>query len=183
MTSLQAYTALIAAVGVERLGELALSRRNAARAFAQGAVEVGQRHYRVMTALHSLFLLGCVVEPWALDRAAPGALSWLCVALALGSQGLRYWAIATLGPRWNTRVIVLPGAPPVTGGPYRLMKHPNYLAVIVELAALPMIHGAWVTALVFSIANALLLAVRIRSEEAALGAAWSSAFAGRRRFL
>lgn len=183
MTSLTLYTIGIAAVGVERLGELALSQRNAARAFARGAVEVGQAHYRVMTVLHTLFLVSCVVEPRFLDRPPPGALSWLFVVLALASQALRYWAIATLGERWNTRVIVLPGAPPVTGGPYRLMKHPNYLAVIVELAVLPMIHGAWMTALVFSIANGLLLAVRIRSEEAALGQTWAAAFADRRRFL
>lgn len=183
VTSLEAYTLGIAAVGVERLGELWLSRRNAARAFARGAVEVGQGHYRVMTALHTLFLLSCVAEPWALGRPWPGALGWLFVALAAGSQGLRYWAISALGDRWNTRVIVTPGLPPVTAGPYRFMKHPNYLAVIVELAALPMIHGAWLTALAFSLANAALLAVRIRSEEAALGELWAEAFADRRRFL
>jgi methyltransferase len=183
VTSLHVYTALIAAVAAERVVELVISRRNAALAFSQGAIEVGQAHYRVMAAMHVLFLVSCVAEPWALDRAPPGALAWLFVALALASQGLRYWAIKTLGPRWNTRVIVLPGALPVIDGPYRLMKHPNYLAVIVELAALPMIHGAWMTAVAFSIANALVLAVRIRSEEEALGADWSAAFASLRRFF
>jgi methyltransferase len=183
VTSLLFYTALIAAVGLERLGELVLSRRNAARAFARGAVEVGTRHYRVMTVLHTLFLGCALAEPWVLGRAAPGASSWLFLVLVVLAQSLRYWAIATLGDRWNTRIIVLPGAEPVTNGPYRYVKHPNYLAVMVELAALPLVHGAWLTALVFSLANALLLVVRIRSEEAALGPRWARAFAGRPRFF
>lgn len=183
MNTLHLYTVGILLVGVERLGELWLSKRNAARAFACGAVEVGQRHYRVMTVLHSLFLVSCLAEPWLLRRPAPGAFAWLFIALAAASQALRYWAIATLGDRWNTRVIVLPDVPPVTGGPYRWMKHPNYLAVIVELAALPMIHGAWLTSIAFSIANATLLTVRIRSEEEALGEVWATTFADRRRFL
>jgi len=90
------------------------------------------------------------------------------VALVLAAQGLRWWCITTLGPRWNTRVVVLPGAPLVRGGPYRRMRHPNYLAVVVEGVALPMVHSAWLTALVFTTANALLLRTRIRCEEAAL---------------
>jgi methyltransferase len=94
-----------------------------------------------------------------------------------------WWAIATLGTRWCTRIIVLPGAPPVTGGPYRWLRHPNYLAVVVELAALPLAFGSWRTALAFSSANAALLAVRIRAEERALGAAWGEAFRGRRRLV
>ncbi|MBF5041801.1 hypothetical protein FGE12_05320 [Aggregicoccus sp. 17bor-14] len=170
-------------LALERGVELVLSRRNAQRAFARGGVETGQRHYRVMVVLHSLFLAACVLEVALLERPFPGLLGWAALALALGSQGLRYWAIATLGERWNSRIIVVPGLPPVTGGPYRFLRHPNYVAVVLELACVPLIHGAWVTALVFSAANAWLLRVRIRAEEAALGSSWAHAFEGRPRFL
>ena len=105
------------------------------------------------------------------------------VAGAARAQGLRYWAIASLGDRWNTRIIVLPDAAPVTRGPYRFVRHPNYLAVVVEIACLPLIHGAWFTALAFSLGNAALLYVRVRSEEAALGARYATAFAHRPRFV
>lgn len=178
-----AYTALIALVGVERLGELALSLRNAARAFARGAVEVGRGHYRVMTIFHTAFLVACVAEAWARPRPVPFALMAGALTGAALAQALRYWAIATLGDRWNTRVIVLPHAAPVVGGPYRFVRHPNYLAVVVEMACLPLIQGAWMTAIAFSLGNAALLLVRIRAEEAALGPRWSAAFAGRGRFV
>lgn len=167
----------------ERGVELWLSKRNAARAFARGGVEAGQRHYTVMVAFHSLFLVACVVEVLGLRRPFPGALGWGALGVAVGAQALRYWAIATLGERWNSRIIVVPGLPPVTGGPYRFLKHPNYVAVVAELLAVPLIHGAWVTAAVFTAGNAVLLFVRIRAEEAALGAAWAEAFAHRPRFI
>lgn len=183
VTSLALYTALIALVAMERLVELYLSRRNAARAFARGAREYGRGHYRVMTVLHTLFLVSCVAEPWLFDRPFPGALGWAALTGSLLAQALRYWAIRTLGDRWNTRVIVFPNAPPVTGGPYRFVRHPNYLAVIVEIALLPLVHGAWVTALVFSLGNAALLWVRIRAEEAALGARYAAVFHHHRRFI
>jgi methyltransferase len=183
VTSLALYTALIALVGLERLVELYLSKRNAARAFARGAAEYGLGHYRVMAVFHTLFLVSCVAEPWLCGRAFPGALAWAALTGSLLAQALRYWAIATLGDRWNTRVIVLPNAPPVTGGPYRFVRHPNYLAVIVEIALLPLVHGAWVTALAFSLGNAALLWVRIRAEEAALGARYAAVFHQRRRFI
>jgi methyltransferase len=183
MVSASLYLGFLALLGAERLVELALSARNARRAFAQGAIEVGQGHFGVMKALHTLFLFACAGEVLLLHRGFPGALGWTALALALGAQALRYWAIATLGERWNTRVIVLPGAAPVTGGPYRYLRHPNYLAVIVELAAVPLIHGGWLTALVFSAANAALLTVRIRAEERALGEAYARAFGGAPRLI
>jgi len=169
----------LAALVVERLFELWLSRRNARAALARGGVEVGQRHYRVMTAFHTLFLVACAVEARPFDPALffgflPGALL---------AQGLRYWAIRTLGERWNTRVIVVPGDAPVTQGPYRWLKHPNYLAVVIELFCVPMMMGAYVTALVFSIGNAALLVVRIRAEERALGDSWAKAFSGKARLI
>ncbi len=183
MVTLWLYTALVAALGAERLFELWLSQRNAARAFARGAVESGAGHFGVMAALHTLFLFAAAAEPWLMGRPFPGALGWAALAVAVAAQALRYWAIATLGDRWNTRVIVEPGAEPVTSGPYRFLKHPNYVAVVLELLCVPMIHGAWLTALGFSLANAALLAVRIRAEEAALGPAWERAFAGKARFV
>jgi methyltransferase len=178
-----AYLGLLALLGVERLVELRLSKRNAQLAFARGGREVGQAHYRVMTALHTAFLVCAVLEPWLLHRSPPGLLSWVALTVAVVAQALRYWAIGTLGERWNTRVIVVPDAPPVTGGPYRFMRHPNYLAVVLELAAVPLIAGAWLTALSFSLANAALLFWRIRVEEAALGPQWQAAFADHARFL
>lgn len=177
------YLGLLGVLAAERLGELALSRRNAAWALGQGGVEVGQAHYRVMTALHTAFLLACALEPVAFHRQFPGALGWACLGVAAAAQGLRYWAIGTLGRRWNTRVIVLPQAEPVTGGPYRWLRHPNYLAVVLELAAVPLIFGGALTAVAFSLANAALLFVRIRVEEQALGPRWQQAFQGRARFL
>ncbi len=183
VTSLALYAGLVALVGCERLVELALSRRNAARAFAEGAVEAGRGHYPVMAVFHGALLAACVGEAWGLARPFPGALGWAALAGVALAQALRYWAIATLGDRWNTRVIVRPGAEPVTAGPYRFVRHPNYLAVVVEVACLPLVHGAWVTALAFSLGNAAILAVRIRAEEAALGARYDAAFAGRARFI
>lgn len=170
VSSLWLYTALIALVGVERLVELRLSVRNAKWAFERGAVEYGQGHYPFMTVFHTAFLVACVVEPWALERPFVSPWGFVALAFAVGAQLLRYWAITTLGTRWNTRVIVLPkGEQLVSGGPYQFVRHPNYVAVCVELLALPLIHGAWVTAVVFTIGNALLLRVRIKVEETALG--------------
>lgn len=177
------FLGFMALLVAERLVELGLSKRNAARAFARGGMETGQRHYRVMVAFHTLFLVACVAEVFGLRRPFLGAGSWVALFAALGAQALRYWAIATLGERWNSRIIVVPGLPPVTGGPYRYLKHPNYVAVVMELLAVPLIHGAWVTALVFTVGNAALLFVRIRAEEAALGASWAQAFAHRPRFV
>ena len=180
---LWAYTGFVALIALERLYELRLSQRNAAKAFARGALEVGIRHYRVMTIFHTAFLVSCVAEPWLLQRAFPGLPGLVALAFALLAQSLRYWAITTLGDRWNTRVIVMPGTAPVTDGPYRFIKHPNYVAVVLELVAVPLVFGNWITAAVFSIGNAALLAVRIRAEEQALGARWQQAFAGKGRFV
>ncbi len=183
VTTVQLYLGLLAAVALERGVELVLSARNARLARARGGVESGQGHYPVMAAFHGLFLLCCALEVVLLRRPFPGAAGWMALAVVLAAQGLRYWAIATLGWRWNTRIVVVPDAAPVTGGPYRWVRHPNYVAVIAELIALPLVHGAWLTALVFSLGNAWLLRVRIRAEEQALGEPWRHAFAGRPRFV
>ncbi|KIQ63838.1 membrane protein [Kitasatospora griseola] len=163
-----AYTVLIALVAVERLAELLIARRNAAWSLARGGVEYGRGHYPPMVALHTGLLVGCLLEVrWAERPFLPG-LGWPMLVLALAAQGLRWWCIGVLGPRWNTRVIVVPGLPLVAGGPYRWLRHPNYLAVAVEGFALPLVHTAWVTALGFTVLNSLLLATRLRCEEAAL---------------
>ncbi|MGW7448421.1 isoprenylcysteine carboxyl methyltransferase family protein [Kitasatospora sp. NPDC054795] len=162
------YTLLILLVAAERLAELAVARRNAAWSRARGGVEYGRGHYPVMVLLHAGLLAGCLAEVRFADRPFPPALGWPMLALALGAQAVRWWCIGTLGPRWNTRVIVVPGLPLVTTGPYRLLSHPNYLAVVAEGAALPLVHGAWLTAAVFTLLNLPLLATRLRCENAAL---------------
>jgi methyltransferase len=182
-TSVQLYLAFLLLVGVERLLELWLSRRNAALAFQRGAVEFGQGHFRAMSLMHTLFLFSCGAEVVALHRPFPGAFGYLALAGALSAQLLRYWAISTLGERWNVRVIVLPGAPPVTSGPYRFVRHPNYVAVVLEILCIPLIHGAWITAFVFTVLNVAMLFVRIRAEERALGSPYAAAFEHRPRFV
>jgi methyltransferase len=168
MTGLTAFTVLVALVALERLAELVVSTRNAAWSFEHGGRETGRGHYPVMVALHSGLLVAMLVEAWVRRPDVPPALAWTMLALVVASQALRWWCIATLGRRWNTRVIIVPGLAPVTSGPYRFLPHPNYVAVVVEGIALPMVHLAWITALVFTVANAALLAVRIRVENAAL---------------
>jgi methyltransferase len=168
VTSLVAFTVLVVLVGLERLAELVVSKRNAAWSMARGGVESGFAHYPVMVVLHTGLLVGALVEAWVRRPDVPGALAWSMLVVVLLTQALRWWCITTLGPRWNTRVIVVPGLAPVTGGPYRLMPHPNYVAVVVEGIALPLVHAAWITAVVFTVLNAVLLTVRIRVENAAL---------------
>jgi methyltransferase len=183
VSSTAAYLALLGAVAVERLYELRLSRRNARWALGRGGVEVGHRHFRVMAAVHTVFLVACALEVLLLGRAFPGALGHVALGGVVAAQALRYWAVRSLGPRWNVRVIVLPGEPPVVRGPYRFLRHPNYVAVALELLCLPMVHGAVLTAFVFSVLNAALLTVRIRAEEEALGAPYAQRFAGVPRFV
>ena len=162
------YTLLIVGVAIQRLAELRLSRRHMAALLARGGVEVAPGHYPAMVLLHTTFLLACPLEVWFLHRPfRPGLAAAMALVLA-AAQGLRYWAIHTLGERWTTRIVCLPGSPRIAAGPYRFLRHPNYVAVGLELAALPLLHGAWLTAVVYSAANLLLLAVRIRAEEAGL---------------
>jgi methyltransferase len=168
-TSQVLFTALVAAVGLERLAEMVVSKRHAAWAFARGGVESGRGHFPVMVALHTALLVGAVVEVVVADRPFAPLVGWPMLVLVLAAQGLRWWCITTLGQQWNTRVIVVPGAALVAAGPYRLLRHPNYVAVVVEGLALPLVHTAWVTAVAFSALNLLLLTVRIRVEEQALG--------------
>ena len=165
------YAALILVTGAERIVEMIISKRNAAWSFARGGVESNRRQMPWMVTLHTLFLLACLAEVFALDRPFIPWLGWPMLAIALATQGLRYWCIYTLGRQWNTRVIVVPGLPRVTGGPYRWIPHPNYLIVIVEGFALPLVYTAWITAIAFTVLNAILLfGFRIPAERRALGA-------------
>ena len=162
------YLALLIAVALERLFEMRLSDRNAKLAFAQGGLEFGQRHFIFMKGLHTALLLGAALEVLLLHRPFIPELGFPMLGLALAAQSLRYWAVSSLGTRWNVRVIVIPGAPAIRRGPYQYMRHPNYVAVVLEGIALPLIHSAWITACVFSVLNAGLLWIRISCEERSL---------------
>ncbi|MFK4086237.1 isoprenylcysteine carboxyl methyltransferase family protein [Kribbella sp. NPDC020789] len=163
------YVVLVLLVALERVAELVVSLRNARWSFEQGGVESGKGHYPFMVVLHTGLLFGCLAESF--HRPFIPALGWPMLVLVILSQGLRWWCISVLGRQWNTRVIVVPGLHLVARGPYKFLKHPNYVAVVIEGFALPLVHTGWITAVVFTVLNIPLLAVRIRSEEAALNTA------------
>jgi methyltransferase len=158
----------VALIAIQRLLELRLSRRHELALRAKGAYERGAGHYPLVVVLHAAWFLATLVEGWL--RGAELSPLWpLWVALFLGGQALRYWAIVSLGERWTTRVVILSGAPLITSGPYKVLPHPNYLAVVLEIFAAPLMFGAWITAGVLTLLNAGVLLVRIRAEERALG--------------
>jgi methyltransferase len=163
-TSAALGTAVLVFVTLQRLGELFYARRNEARLRARGAREFAPEHYPLMVAVHAAWLLGL----WLLAAGAAANLAWL-LAFA-GLQALRVWVLVTLRERWTTRILVLPGAPLVRSGPYRFMSHPNYAIVFGELFVLPMAFGLYAYALLFSLLNAGVLAIRIRAEQRALTA-------------
>jgi methyltransferase len=163
---MELYVALIVAVVAERVAELVVSRRNLAWARRHSGREYGFGHYPFVVALHAGFLVGCLYE--AAHRPFIPVLGWSMLVVVVLAQALRWWCITVLGPRWNTRIIVVPGLPLVHGGPYRWFRHPNYVAVVAEGLALPLVHTAWVTAVTFTVVNAGWLWVRIRCENAAL---------------
>ncbi|MCW2942243.1 MAG: hypothetical protein JWN00_5228 [Actinomycetia bacterium] len=164
------FVVLVLLVGMERLAELVVARSNTRWSLARGGTVAGTGHYPAMVALHTGLLAGCLLEVGLLGRPFIPALGWPMLALVVAAQGLRWWCISSLGRQWNTQVIVVPGLPMVTHGPYRLrfLRHPNYVAVAVEGAALPLVHTAWLTAVAFTVLNAALMVVRIRCENAAL---------------
>lgn len=179
------YLLLLVLLSLERVVELIISNRNAQWSFARGGVEYGQMHFRWMRLLHIGFLLGCAGEVLLFARPFVPVLGFSMLAVALAAQALRYWAIATLGHYWNVRIIVLPDTPAIGRGPYQYIRHPNYLAVIAEGIAIPLIHSAWITAAIFTVLNAWLLTVRIRCEEQALveNCDYAAQLAGRRWFF
>ena len=157
---------ILGLVTLQRLGELLLARRNTGRLLAQGAHEVAADHYPLIVALHGAWLAG--LWYFAFYEAA-GSVSWTWLGVFVILQALRVWVIATLGPRWTTRIIVLPGAPLVASGPYRFVSHPNYCVVAAEILVLPLVFDLLWYGIVFSILNAVVLWIRIRAEAAALG--------------
>lgn len=168
MTPLAWYYLLLGAVVIERFVELALSQKHAAIMFSRGAIERGLEHYPFMVALHTAFILGCALEPLLFDRSFLPQLGYPMLALVFLAQAIRWWAILTLGVFWNTRVIVLPGQFRIRRGPYRWLRHPNYVAVVLEGVALPLVFSGLVTAITFSLLNAVVLYLRVRTEEGAL---------------
>jgi|SRR5436305_1391568 len=179
------YTLLVALVAAGRLVELRIAARHRTQLLARGGIEVAPEHYRWIVLLHTAFLIACPLEVWLLGRPFVPPLAAAMLLLLLLATALRWWVIRTLGERWTTRIVCLPGEPPVAAGPYRFLRHPNYLAVCLEIAALPLVHTAWLSAVVFSLLNALVLRVRIRAEERALAAVsnYAEVFAGRPRLM
>jgi methyltransferase len=159
-----AAVVILALVTLQRLAELVIARRNTRKLLARGAVEHSSGHYPLIVAVHALWLASL----WWLAPGQP--IVWPLIALFLLLQLLRIWVLATLGERWTTRIIVLPGKALVRRGPYRFLSHPNYLVVVVEIAVLPLAFALWEIALLFSLLNAAALAIRIRAEERALKA-------------
>jgi len=154
---------ILALVTLQRLGELWLANRNTRRLLSQGAREHAPGHYPLIVAVHALWL--ATLWWFGLDR--PLDIFWLAMFVIV--EIARIWVLASLGPRWTTRIIVLPEAPLVRRGPYRFVNHPNYLVVVAEIVVLPLVFGLWPVALLFSALNAAALAIRIRAENAALG--------------
>jgi methyltransferase len=165
------YWVLLCAIACERVAELVVSARHAKNLLARGGVEHGLGHFSVMIALHIALIAGCVLEPLLGHRTFIPALGWAALSVTVAANALRWWCIITLGERWTARVIILPRVPLVRSGPYRWFGHPNYAAVIIEGFALPLTGSAWITASAFTVANAVLLTVRIRCENRALAEA------------
>lgn len=156
---------LVGLLSLQRLLELRVARRNERWARENGAVEYGREHYPLFFVLHPTWLLFTLLE----GRASTGKVSWPALAVLTLAQPLRYWVIRTLGRYWNTRILIVPGGQRVTGGPFRYLKHPNYVVVALEIVSAPSAVGAWRTALVYIVLNAaLLLLIRIPDEERAL---------------
>jgi methyltransferase len=164
------FYALLAVIAVERVTELVVSQRHATRSLRDGGIESGREHFPDMVALHAALLAGCIAEPLLAHRSFIPALGFPMLAVVIAANALRWWCIATLGESWTARVIVVPRRPLVRAGPYRWFAHPNYAAVIIEGAALPLVGSAWITSASFTLLNAILLTVRIRCEVRALRA-------------
>jgi methyltransferase len=165
-----AYVILVLAVALQRMLEVRVSRANEATLKAHGGVEHAKEQMPWMVGVHTAWLLSSLLEPLLLDRRPRPALLFVALIVFCVGQGLRLLAMHALGRRWTVKVITLPRAPSVDHGVFRYLRHPNYLGVILEIAALPLIHAAYLSAIVFTVANALLLRLRIRAEEQALRA-------------
>ena len=155
---------ILSLVTLQRLGELVVSRYNTGRLLAGGGIEIAPGHYPLVVAIHAAWLIALWI--WGRDQD----VSLIALSIFILLQGLRFWVLATLGPRWTTRIVVLPGARTVTAGPYRYLSHPNYAIVAAEIAVLPLALHMPLLALIFTVLNALVLIIRIRAESRALAA-------------
>jgi len=185
MVTRDIFLGIVASIVMQRLFEVQLSRHNEADLRARGAVEHAPGQMPWMLLLHAAWLISMVVEVLVMDRQFNWSLAAVALPCFAAGQALRFSAIWALGPRWTVRILTLPNTPPVTRGVFRYLRHPNYLGVSLELAALPLVHSAWITAVVFTAANMLLLRVRIRAEEQGLSASndYEVHFRGRPRWL
>jgi methyltransferase len=185
MVSRYIFTGLVALLAVQRIAEMRLSNKNEALITARGGQEHFPEHFRFMRLLHLAWFASMLSEVYLLKRPFLPALSATGAVVMAAGQGLRYAAIRLLGWRWSVRIFTIPGEPPINEGVYRYIRHPNYLGVILEIAAMPLIHSAYFTALVFSLANGILLTVRIKKEEEALDRAssYEETFSKQPRFV
>jgi methyltransferase len=185
-TSVIAFAGLCAAVGLIRLIEMTISSRHQRALAARGAVRRRERLFPAMVALHTAIIVGAPVEVVTLHRPWRPGLGWSALVVVLAAQALRWWVIRTLGAQWNVQIVAsTPSHGVVTSGPYRWIRHPNYVAVFVELAALPLVHGAWLTASLGALAHAAILTGRIRAEEQVLmsDGAYRAAMSDKPRFV
>jgi methyltransferase len=167
MADLAVFIILYLFILIQRLTELWIAKKNEQWMKGKGAIEFGTKHYQVIVFMHVLFLVSFLAEKIIFNRSLSGL--WLALIIVfVGTQFLRIWAISTLGKFWNTKIIVLPNADVIRTGPYRFIKHPNYLVVSIEMLIIPLLFNAYITACIFSLFNAMMLAVRIRAEEQAL---------------
>jgi methyltransferase len=172
MVSRRFFFVFLGLLAVQRLVELRRSRQNEHRILQAGGIEFGRRQYPWMVAIHTGWFLSMILEVLRFNRPFnPFAAGFSLVGFWIG-QALRYSAIRSLVTRWTVRVMVLPGSPPVTNGPYRVIRHPNYLGVLLEVLSVPLVHGAYLTAILFSLINLIWMKNRIRTEEAALDEAY-----------
>jgi methyltransferase len=183
--TLPAFTALVLTVGAGRLVEMSISQQRRRTLRDRGAAAVAERHFGAMVLLHTAILASALAEAWLTARPLQPLVALPSLVVLIAANALRWWVIATLGPHWNVRIMSSLSLGVVTDGPYRWVRHPNYVAVFVELCALPLVHGAYVTALVGAVAHVWVLAQRIRAEEAVLLAdpVYREKMGGKPRFL
>jgi methyltransferase len=179
------FALLVALIAGERLTEMRISARNTRRLLKQGGVEACRSQLLPMIVLHATFLAAAPVEVWLLGRPFVPAVGWTALAVMVVAQGVRFWTLGVMGERWTVRVVAVPGERAITSGPFRFVRHPNYAVVAAEIVALPLVHTAWMTAVIFSVLNGGLLAARIRCEERHLASFsdYQSRMGRRGRFL
>ena len=161
------FWTFIIILALQRISELLIARRNEKKVLGEGAVEYDPLGYKVIVAMHVAFFLSFIAEYYILRRSL-NTLWPLLLLVLLTAEALRYWAISSLGKYWNTKIVVIPGTSLVSKGPYKYIRHPNYLAVVIEIAIIPLIFSCYITSALFTLFNLIVLRRRIRIEESAL---------------